>query len=267
MKKIIIFVLALLFSNVQAEQYTFAFVPQQSAKVLAKKWGPILRYVSDKSGYQINFRTAPKIPVFEQRVSQGDYDFAYMNPVHYTVFAENPGYQAFAKQKGKKIKGIFVVAKDSKIKELSDLKGSTLAFPAPAAFAASVLPRGLLSEQKIEFKPKYVGSHDSVYMSVARGLYPAGGGIQRTFGTTSPAIREKLKVLTITEGFTPHAFASHPRVPKEVVAAVQKAFVEMFSDAKGKELLLNVGFKKGAEKASSSDWDDVRKLGYTELPK
>jgi phosphonate transport system substrate-binding protein len=248
-------------------KYTFAFVPQQSATVLARRWGPILRYLSEKTGLELIFKTAPKIPVFEQRLQKGEYDFAYMNPAHYVVFNRSPGYQAFAKQKGKQIKGIVVTRKDSSFENLNDLEGLNLAFPAPAAFAASVLPRGYISQQGIDFKPSYVGSHDSVYIGVANGRFPAGGGIQRTFNTVSKKYRDQLRVLWVTNGYTPHAFAAHPRVKQEDVQAVQQALVEMFNDPKAKKLLLKVGFKKGAQPAKNADWDDVRQLGINKLPK
>jgi len=256
--------------------YSFGFVPQQSAAVLVKKWGPILRFLSEKTGYMLRFQTAPKIPDFEKRMTEGAYDFSYMNPLHFTFFHADPGYQAFARQKGKRIKGIIVVRRDSpllavkkkdgELAALKELSDQTLSFPAPAAFAASVLPRGYLGQKDIAFTPKYVGSHDSVYRGVASGRFTAGGGIQRTFGTVAEDIREQLTVLYTTEGYTPHAFAAHSRVPDEVRTAVQNAFVDMFNDPQGRKLLENVGFKKGIEKAYDKDWDDVRGLGFKELP-
>ena len=41
---------------------SFAIVPQQSATKLAKLWSPILRYIGEKSGYTLVFRTAKDIP-------------------------------------------------------------------------------------------------------------------------------------------------------------------------------------------------------------
>ena len=83
-----------------------------------------------------------------------------MNPYHYVVASESPGYQAFAKVADKKIRGIFIVRKDSEISNLEGLSGATLAFPSPAAFAASILPRSELKNRGINFTPKYVNSHD-----------------------------------------------------------------------------------------------------------
>ncbi|MCV6590712.1 MAG: phosphate/phosphite/phosphonate ABC transporter substrate-binding protein [Marinobacterium sp.] len=253
-------------SPVLAETLTFGVVPQQSAKKLAKKWTPILRYLSAKTGDELRFSTAKNIPTFEKRLAAGQYDFAYMNPYHYTVFHQDPGYEAFARQKNKRIKGIVVVRKDSPLTELTELAGQALAFPSPAAFAASVLPRARLTNDGIPFKASYVSSHDSVYLNVARGYFPAGGGVMRTFNNTDPAVREQLKILWTTHTYTPHAFAAHPSVSPAAVERLRVAMIAMNDDPEGQVLLKSINFK-GMQAARNSDWDDVRALGLNILDK
>lgn len=238
---------------------TFGIVPQQAASKLATLWGPILKHLSEASGFDIVFQTAPDIPAFERRVLAGEYDIAYMNPYHFTVFNQRPGYRAMARQSEKRIKGIIVVRKDSPLTTLAGLDGSRLAFPAPAAFAASVLPRSELAQQGVHFEPMYVSSHDSVYRSVAKGLFPAGGGIQRTFDNVAPEVREQLRVLWTTKGYTPHAIAAHPAMDDETFARVQRALLGMNDSQEGLALLRAIKFK-GLEKAADTDWDDVRAL-------
>ena len=240
--------------------YSFGVVPQQSATALAQSWVPIFRYISAKTGLKLHFRTARDIPTFETRLAAGEYDFAYMNPFHYVTYQADPGYQAFANQAHKKIRGILVRAKGSAIDSLEDLSGQTLAFPSPAAFAASLLPRGELNRAGIPITPKYVGSHDSVYRSVAKGLFPAGGGIERTFNTVRADIRDQLEVLWTSQGYTPHAFAAHPRVPREVVNRVAAAMIAMQQDPEALALLAKIKFR-GIQSAVDADWDDVRGLG------
>lgn len=243
----------------QAETLTFGIVPQQSAKKLARLWTPIFKHLSEKTGTTIRFATAQNIPTFEKRMRSGEYDVAYMNPYHYTVFSQKPGYNAIARQKNKRIKGIVVVKKDSPIKSLSELDNQTLAFPSPAAFAASVLPRAKMTQDGLQITPKYVSSHDSVYMSVSKGFFPAGGGVMRTFNNTDPNVRKNLRVLWNTPTYTPHAIAVHPRVNSETVAKLKQALMEMNTDPDGKALLKTINFK-GIELAESADWDDVRGL-------
>lgn len=238
---------------------TFAIVPQQSATQLAEAWTPVLAWLSDSSGVQLQFVTAPDVPSFEQRLLAGGYDIAYMNPYHYTVFSANPGYRALARAKGDRIKGIVVVQKDSPIRSLNDLNGKTLAFPTPAAFAASLLVQSELRGRGLAFTPKIVNSHNSVYRSVAKGLFPAGGGIPRTLELLDESVRSNLRVLWETREFTPHAIASRPGLDAAVLARLWKAMREMGADPRGQELLKVIGFT-GFDQARDEDWNDVRSL-------
>ncbi len=245
-------------------KFTFGFVPQQSATVLAKRWIPVLREINKSTKLNLVFATAPDIPTFEKRLLQGEYDFAYMNPYHYTVFSEKPGYRAFAKQKDKWITGIIVVAKDSSIESIHDLEGRQLAFPSPAAFAASILTQGLLKQNKVRITPKFVSSHDSVYRAVAAGLMVGGGGIMRTFNTVEKDVSQKLRVLTTTPKYTPHAFAYHPRMKEEVVQVVAQAFYQLAESEQGSNALKMLSFT-GVEPAEDQDWNDVREINITHL--
>ncbi len=251
-------------SNVSAKEYTFGIVPQQSAKKLAQKWGPILNWLSEKAGVDIKFATARDIPTFEKRLAAGEYDFAYMNPYHFTVFNRSPGYVALARQANKSIQGILVVHKDSDLSTLSDLQNTTLAFPSPAAFAASLLPQAELKKNNIVYKPRYVSSHDSVYLNVAKGLAPAGGGVMRTFKNTDPAVRAQLRIFWKTSKYTPHAIASHPDVPVVDRRKVQNALIAMGKSEVGAELLRSIRFE-GLQIADDDLWDDVRALNLTVL--
>ncbi|MPY24826.1 phosphate/phosphite/phosphonate ABC transporter substrate-binding protein [Shewanella psychropiezotolerans] len=245
---------------------TFGVVPQQAASMLARKWSPLLAALSQNANFQLHFATAPDIPTFEKRLAKGEYDIAYMNPYHFTVFNESPGYLPLVKEQGKKIKGIIVVQKISTAHSLLDLDGQLLAFPAPAAFAASVLPRANLKIKGINNQIKYVGSHDSVYLAVAQGLVAGGGGVKRTFKTMDKEVTKQLRVLWETPGYTPHAVAIHPRVPVGVREELMIKFTQFSSTQEGTVLLEGLGFKP-FEAAKSSDWNDVRALGLGDFSK
>ena len=238
---------------------TFGIVPQQSASRVAEDWGPLLAEISRRSGVPLVFRTAPNIPAFEERLGQGDYDLAYMNPYHYVVFHTAKAYRAFAKEQDRKIKGILVVRKDSTYRKPADLAGKTVVFPAPAAFAASILPQAEFGRLNIAIDAKFVASHDSVYRAVASGLQEAGGGIQRTLEATPAEIRDTLRVLSETPAYTPHAFAAHPRVTPEILAKVLAAMTSLGGDETGLRLLAPLAFK-GISPAQDKEWNDIRAL-------
>lgn len=242
--------------------YTFAVVPQQGLSELAEAWLPFADWLSTKSGVKLRFVSAPDIPTFEQKLSQGAYDIAYMNPYHYVFFHHASGYQALAKEKGRKLQGMIVVAKDSVISDIKELDESTLLFPAPAAFAASIIPRAELRKKGIRFTPKFVASHDSVYLNIAQGKYVAGGGVNRTFYMLDESIRSQLRILWITSGYTPHAIAAHPSLPAAAVLALQQAMTQISSDPQGQQLLKRIGFTD-IESAQDCDWDDIRALNIS----
>nr|WP_223296282.1 PhnD/SsuA/transferrin family substrate-binding protein [Shewanella halifaxensis] len=251
-------------ADVEPKVLTFGVVPQQAASILAKGWAPVLAELSQNANLNLQFATAPDIPTFEMRLANGEYDIAYMNPYHFTVFHGSPGYIAVAKEQDKFLKGLIVVRKDSPITELAELNGKSLAFPAPAAFAASVIPRANLKQQGVVHSTKYVGSHDSVYLAVAQGLVDAGGGVGRTFKNMDSDVTEQLKVLWRTPGYTPHAIAAHPRVSVEQREELLTQLQALSTTTKGRALLSGLGFK-AMEAAQSSDWDDVRALSLSEL--
>lgn len=238
--------------------YTFGIVPQQSGSRLSQLWSPILQYLEEETGYRLRFATTRNIPTFEKRLQAGKYDFAYMNPYHYTEHHKSAGYNAFAKAKDKRLKGILVVRKDSPFDGLDDLDDQELAFPSNA-FAANLVPRANFRELGVSVTPKYVSSHDSVYRNVAKGRYAAGGGVMRTFNNTSPELRKELRILWTSDGYTPHAFAAHPRVPVAAVEKLREAMLKMAEDPEGQTLLKSIRLK-GVETARDGDWDDVRAL-------
>ena len=240
------------------EEYTFGIVPQTNGSKLSKLWSPILQYIESQSGLKLRFATSRNISTFEKRVQSGKYDFVYMNPYHYVQFNQQQGYQAFGKAKQKRLKGIIVVHKDSPYRNLNDLDDSEMAFPSHA-FAANLVPRAIMNQSNLSFSSKYVSSHDSVYRNIAKGRYPAGGGVMRTFKATSPEYRNNLRILWTSDGYTPHAFAAHPRVPKEIVGKLQKILLEMDSNPYGKKLLKKIRLK-GIEKGTDQEWNDVRAL-------
>ena len=143
-------------------ELTVGIVPQQSASALATAWIPLLSEAAQRAGVRLAFRTASDIPTFEDRVKNGDYDIVYMNPYHYTVFSKAPGYDAFAREKERKLVGIIVVAKDSPLRNIAELQGNAVVFPAPAAFAPRILPRAAFARQNTPINAKYVISNDAV---------------------------------------------------------------------------------------------------------
>ncbi|MDH4276253.1 MAG: phosphate/phosphite/phosphonate ABC transporter substrate-binding protein, partial [Gammaproteobacteria bacterium] len=163
----------------QQKKLIFGIIPQQSVEAIDRSWAPLLRHISENSGYQVELQTTKNIASFKARVKSEEFDIAYMNPLMY-VSEESRQYQAFAKEKDAKLNGIIVVEKNSPYYSLESLNGLSLAFPDLEAFAATLVPLSFLEKKGAHVKINIVGQHDAVYRAVATGAYPAGGGVAKT---------------------------------------------------------------------------------------
>lgn len=264
MKKIVIFLLyfgllPLIPTVFAAEILSFGIPPQQSPIEVIKRWTPVMQYLEKKTGLGLELKTAKDIPTYQQQVMEGLYDIAFMSPFSYVAATKTQGYLAFAQEKDGTSFGMIVTRKGGSIKHLSQLNGQTMAFPSKTAVMATILPLRQLEEQKVAVNIQYVMSMDSVYRSVAKGLFLAGGGEGRTFGILDPEIRKQLTILWQSDDLPPFPFFSHPRVSPTTLSRIQKAMVEMGQDPEGQALLKVVNIK-GLGKSSDADYNGVRKL-------
>lgn len=244
-----------------APEYEFGVLPQVATAKVAEMWVPFLERLSEASGVKLRFVTAPTISEFGARANAGAYAFYYHNTLAYVQ--QEQLYTPFAREVGAKTVGVLVVAKDSKLSKLQDLRGATITIPSAGSFGAAVLPlfaiqrEGGLDLQK-DVKIVVSGSHEAGYQSVLLGKAEAAGGLTRTFNLMPDETKSRLRILYTTKEYSPLPFAARKDVPHEVVAKVQKALVEFAKNPANTPILEALNMKRGFEAAKASDWDDVR---------
>lgn len=226
---------------VEGPEYSIGVVPQWGTDRLLKNWQPLVARLREDTGLNLKLDLTYSIPNFEKGFSEGDYDFAYMNPYHFVCAQRDQGYIPLVRDYDKQLKGILVASVDSEIEKIEDLRGKRIDFPSPNALGASLYMRALLSRKfEIEFEPQFVKTHESVYLNVISGEAVAGGGVRRTLEAQDPAIQRQLRVIYETPGVAPHPIAYHPRVPEEVVEKVQAAILALSQTEAGQELLAGI---------------------------
>jgi len=243
---ILFLIMLYLSSSVYAQQDVLkvGVVPQFDARRIQSIWQPIIEDLTRVSNLHIKFVGSKNIPEFEKQLLRGDFDIAYMNPYHLIKANESIGYHPILRDTEKMLGGIIVVHKDSGIREANQLAGHTIAFPAPNALGASLLPRAELGEKYgISFKAKYVNSHSSVYLNVAMRLVDAGGGVLKTLKKQPQNIQDSLKVIHRSEKVSPHPIAVHPRLSAQVVKKIRESFIQLSNKTRGKSLLSQIPIK------------------------
>jgi len=238
-------------------------VPQFEERKLLEVWQPVLEYVSNQSGCQLYWTGSANIPDFEDRFIEGAYDLSYMNPYHALLAWDAQKYRPLVRSGSRKLQGVLVVREGGSINRLDDLNGKTLAFPSPNALGASLLMRAELATlHGLDITPKYVKTHPSVYLHVAKGLVPAGGGVARTLAAADPLVKSRLKVLYETRAVAPHPLVIHPRIPEQVASKIQAAFLKLQVDHP--ELLAGIPMNDPV-KASIDDYLPLRDLNLKEF--
>lgn len=241
-------------------QWTVGVVPQRPASQIVATWKPVLREVGLRSGQCFQLVVARSIPAFEEQLRSGRLDFAFLNPYH-QVMAQR--WQAFTPlvRDRELLEGLLVVRQGSGIRRLQDLQGTVVAFPAPNAFAASLLIRALLAREGIRITPDYVRTHTNVYRAVALGSRAAGGGVNQTLEQERPEVRRELRIIWRTSGYPAHPFSAAGRVPVAVRIRVQNALLQLAQQPAGRSLLAAVQLPAVVRADHGRDYAPLARLG------
>jgi phosphonate transport system substrate-binding protein len=241
--------------------WRLGIVPQLPPRETVSTWTPVLKEVGHRAGQCLVLAIAPSIPAFEQQLQAGKLDFAFLNPYHQVMAQRWRGFIPLVRDGQTPLEGILVVRKDSPVRRLSDLNGATVSFPAPNAFAASLLPRALLARDGIRISPSYVRTHSNVYRAVILGSSRAGGGVNNTLQREQPEVRQQLRVLWRTPPFPAHPFSAAASVPTSVRQKVQAGFLELGRTTHGRQLLAKVQLPKVVKADHTRDYAPLAALG------
>lgn len=253
-----IIILIMLASSLLKADIIMGVVPQQGPLKLFNIWNPVAKYLSKEIGVKVRFRTARSIDAFQEKLYNGEYDFAYVNPMQYVLLNKKYHYEPLVRS-DRLIKGIIVMQKGKKLKH-SSAKKFRLIFSSPGAFAATMLIKYDLIEkfgfsQKEIDSARYVNSHDSVYKALARNFGDLGGGIVRTFNyKDNLPLHKKLYVAHTTEGYPTHPFSVKASLSNDIKLKLSRALLQL-----PKELLSALQMKK-LIKVSANEYKSVERL-------
>ena len=262
MKKLISVLLILFGISFAKDTLVFGICPHDSGPAKVKRWYILADYLSSKLGKKIIVSEDFTFDAFIDKFSKGEYDFVYINPMHYVVAHNLQGYEVFAKEKGRKDQGVIIVRKDSPIRSVEDLRGKKIVFPSPTAWSATILVAAYLNDHGLKYGKDYIpiytnGPHEVTALAVIKGFANAGGSLERFVKNARPYIKENLRILAKTQATSPHVFAYHPRLDSGIVNQLQTALFSL--NREGKDVLQKIGFK-GIEPYSDKDMDDVREI-------
>lgn len=156
-------------STATHKDYRFAVHPLHNPEKLFAVYGPIVdRLNAAIPEARFTLEASRNYEEFDKKLYGRQFDLALPNP-YQTVNALRHGYRVFGKMgDDDQFRGIFLVRRDSPVREVADLKGKVVSFPAKTALAAAMLPQQFLHDNGLPmaaYEARYVGSQESSIMT------------------------------------------------------------------------------------------------------
>jgi len=252
-------------AQADVKEYVVGIHPLHSPQRLMETYGPILEYIEAAiPGVHFRLEASRNYEEFDKKLYSGRFDFAMPNS-YQTVLSLKHGYRVFGKMGDDgNFRGIILVRKDSGIRAVSDLKGKKVAYPAPTALAATMMPQYYLHTHGIDvnrdIENLYVGSQESSIMNVLRGHAAAGATWPLpwlTFSAEHPAEANQLEVKWQTETLPNNGWVVRQDVPPALASQFATALFGLNDSAQGRKMLARLPISR-FEPASDATYAPVR---------
>ncbi len=228
--------LCLASKTAQADTYSFGVLSQRSAVLTAQYWNPILAYVKQTTGIELELKVARTALESNDATERGEYDFVYSNTIFQPRMAA-ANYQVILRPRDEAITGQIVTLQDSPIRSLKDLEGKEVGFPSLAAFVGYAVPMDQLLRQGIAVVPVFGGNQEGIMGQLKAGRVVAAGVNNQVMKAFSIRENVSYRVLWESKPFLNLPLAAHPRVPKAVMDAVRITIDGMDVDPVGMKIL------------------------------
>lgn len=245
-------------------QYRFAVHPLHNPERLFALYGPIIERLNAAiPEAHFVLEASRNYEEFNKKLYRREFDLALPNP-YQTVNAVRHGYRIFGKMgDDAQFRGIILVRKDGKVREVSDLRGKVVSFPADTALAATMLPQHFLQEQGLPvsaYTARYVGSQESSIMNAYLGASAAGATWPPpwiAFTKEHPDQASALKILWRTASLPNNGLVARDDFPARLLEKVAAVLFRLHESETGRALLSELPLSR-FEAADAATYEPVR---------
>jgi phosphonate transport system substrate-binding protein len=202
-----------------------AVLPLYSAIILYDRYDPLMRYLSQKTGYEFKLVIPKDFEDFMQVVKSGRADFSYQNPYIFalidrevkikplvtTIGEDSPS--ADVMEGGDRFSGVIITRHDSKIRDIRDLKNKKVLITSPKSAGGYLSQRIYLMHAGIDtekhMKITDAKRQENVILGVYRGEADAGFVRESALVVWKDVVdMKKIRVLAKTTSLPNWPFAS-----------------------------------------------------------
>lgn len=249
-----------------------AILPLYSPLTIYKRYDPLMRYLSEKTGYEFKLVIPKNFEEFINIVSQGKVHFSYQNPYVFSIVSKRYSLRPLAITVGEdctteegicgneKFRGLIITRKDSNIYNLSDLKGKKIMIVSPTS-AGGYLSQKLYLEKKgfnlqRDFKLIDAKRQEKVIIGVYKGEADAGFIREAALSVWANEVDiSKIKILDYGDYLPNWTFAVVNNKNKELAEKVKKLITNIDNP-----LILKKAKIKAFKEATDEDFKTLKIL-------
>lgn len=252
-------------------EYKFGVVPMENFRHVHEVYQPIIDHLNAGLRHaRLTLEVAHSLAAHEEKLRARRFAFALSNPYQTVVAVERDGYRVFGKMgDDESFRGIWLVRRDSGLRELAQLKGRKVCFPPRTALAATMMTQYQLHRHGLrlgrDVRGSYVGSQDAAIMEVylkgadACATWPLAW---TSFQRLHPDMAAELEVRWPTAPLVNQGLAARDDVPPDVVRQVAALMAAMHETEPGRAMLARLPVRR-FEHAGDAHYEPVREFVKT----
>lgn len=225
-----------------------AIHPLHNPQRLLEAYGPLVETLAQRLGEPVAVEASQGYASYEDKIRRRGPPVLLANPWQ-TLLAQRHGYHVIAMAGDTEdFRGLLVARRDGPVHAPADLRGREVAYPAPTAVAAALLPQAFLASAGLvidrDVKSRYVGSQESALLHVWSGSVAAAGTWPppwRAFQQSYPEKAAELHVLWRTGPLPSNSVMLRDDVPVELAGRLRTALLALHEDAVGRGALAAAG--------------------------
>ena len=246
--------------------YRLGVPPMHSTRRLWSRYQPIVEQINATvTDFGLELESAQSELVYEQKCRERVLDVVLVE-AHRVLDAEKLGYSVIAQTGTQdRIAGLIAVRRDSRIRQVSDLRNRTVDFSSPHALASTMMVRMWLREASFPVDRTahvvYVGSQEGALWNVLLRRSDAAGVSKdgwASFIAQYPFAREQMEARWMTDELPGAALMAQDRVSSLHRRQIAEAFRRLSSNARGKSALEQAGiseFRRGDTVTYDPVWE------------
>ena len=223
-------------------------IPDESPTELARKAGPLVKYLEAKLGMKVEFTPVTDYAAAVEVLVNRKVDMAWFGGFTFVQANVRSGGKAVPlvqREEDEKFRSVFITTEPT-IKSLADLKGKDLSFGSQSSTSGHLMPRSFMLQAGVDpdkdlKRVAYSGAHDATVAAVASGKVQAGAlniSVWDKLVADKKVDTSKVRVFHTTPTYYDYNWTVHADMPAALRDKITQAFVTLSRDTpEGRDIL------------------------------